>query len=111
MTDNYPRASALGIALFAVMFATLSLYRVMLRGGQFATITGKAFRPRTMAMGRLAWVLFAACLAYVIVAAFPSMKALKDWYASPEYAAAFAFRAAAVKRRMIFVAGVHEPAG
>jgi uncharacterized protein (DUF1330 family) len=46
----------------------------------------------------------------VIVAEFPSMKALKDWYASPEYAEAFAFRAAAVKRRMIFVAGVDEPA-
>ena len=47
----------------------------------------------------------------VIVAEFPSMKALKDWYVSPEYAEAFAFRAAAVKRRMIFVAGVDEPAG
>ncbi len=46
-----------------------------------------------------------------IVAEFPSMKALKDWYASPEYAEAFAFRAAAVKRRMVFVAGVDEPAG
>jgi uncharacterized protein (DUF1330 family) len=45
----------------------------------------------------------------VIVAEFPSMKALHDWYASPEYAEAFAFRAAAVKRRMIFVAGIDEP--
>ena len=47
----------------------------------------------------------------VIVAEFPSMKALKGWYASAQYAQAFAFRAAAVKRRMIFVAGVDEPAG
>ena len=46
----------------------------------------------------------------VIVAEFPSMKALKAWYASPEYAEAFAFRAAAVKRRMIFVTGVNQPA-
>lgn len=46
----------------------------------------------------------------VIVAQFPSMKALKAWYASPEYAEAFAFRAAAVRRRMIFVAGIDEPA-
>src|SRR5258708_4436510 len=73
---DYPRASALGIALFAVMFATLSLYRMMLRGGHFATITGKAFRPRTMAMGRLAWVLFAACLAYVAVAVVLPLAAL-----------------------------------
>ncbi len=46
----------------------------------------------------------------VIVVEFPSMKALKDWYASPRYAEAFASRAAAVKRRMIFVQGVGEPA-
>jgi uncharacterized protein (DUF1330 family) len=42
----------------------------------------------------------------VIVAEFPSLEALRDWYASPHYAEAFAFRAAAVKRRMIFVAGI-----
>ncbi|HEY2200587.1 MAG TPA: DUF1330 domain-containing protein [Solirubrobacteraceae bacterium] len=46
----------------------------------------------------------------VIVAEFPSMKAVHDWYSSPQYAEAFAFRAAAVKRRMIFVAGIDEPA-
>ncbi len=73
---DYPRASALGIALFVVMFATLSLYRMMLRGGHFATITGKAFRPRAMAMGRLAWVLFAVCLSYVAVAVVLPLAAL-----------------------------------
>jgi hypothetical protein len=40
------------------------------------------------------------------------MDALKAWYASPEYAEAFAFafafRATAVMRRMIVVAGVEE---
>jgi iron(III) transport system permease protein len=50
------------------MFATLSLYRSLVRRGNFATITGKAFRPRQMAIGRLAWLLFALCLAYVVVA-------------------------------------------
>src|SRR5215469_4775707 len=65
---DYPRASALGIALFTVMFATLSFYRFLVRRGNFATITGKAFRPRTMAMGRLAWLLFGLCLAYVVLA-------------------------------------------
>ncbi|HWD59176.1 MAG TPA: iron ABC transporter permease [Stellaceae bacterium] len=66
--QDYPRASALGLALFGVMFATLSLYRRLVRRGNYATITGKAFRPRQMAMGRLGWVLFAACLGYVVVA-------------------------------------------
>ena len=66
--SDYGRAAALGIGLFAVMFLTLSLYRVAIRRGHFATITGKAFRPRAMAIGRLAWLLFALCLAYVIAA-------------------------------------------
>ena len=66
--SDYGRAAALGIGLFAVMFLTLSLYRVAIRRGHFATITGKAFRPRAMAMGRLAWLLFGLCLAYVIAA-------------------------------------------
>ena len=73
---DYPRASAMGIALSAVMFATLSLYRLVVRRGNFATITGKAFRPRTMAMGRMAWVLFTLCLAYVVAAVFLPLSAL-----------------------------------
>jgi iron(III) transport system permease protein len=73
---DYPRASAMGIALFAVMFATLGLYRLVVRRGNFATITGKAFRPRTMAMGRMAWVLFALCFAYVVAAVFLPLAAL-----------------------------------
>jgi len=73
---DYPRASALGIALFAVMLVTLSVYRMIVRGGNFATITGKAFRPRRMAMGRMAWVLFAGCLAYVVAAVFLPLSAL-----------------------------------
>ena len=66
--SDYGRAAALGIGLFAVMFLTLSLYRVAIRRGHFATISGKAFRPRAMQVGRLAWILFALCLAYVIAA-------------------------------------------
>jgi uncharacterized protein (DUF1330 family) len=46
----------------------------------------------------------------VIVAEFPTMSALRDWYSSPQYAEAFAFRAAAVRRRLIFVAGIDESA-
>jgi len=47
----------------------------------------------------------------MIVVEFPSMAALKAWYASPEYAEAFAFRSAAIKRRLIAAAGVDEPPG
>src|SRR5262249_46564415 len=41
---DYGRASAMGLALFVVMFGMLTFYRYMIVGGSFATITGKAFR-------------------------------------------------------------------
>jgi uncharacterized protein (DUF1330 family) len=72
------------------------------------------FGGRYLVRGALAYVIEADWPAEepppqsVIVAEFPTMEALKSWYASPEYAEAFAFRAAAVKRRLIFVAGLDE---
>ena len=60
---DYGRASAMGLALFVVMFGMLTFYRRVIGRGSFATITGKAFRPRPMDMGRLAWVLFSVCAA------------------------------------------------
>src|SRR4029077_16916177 len=53
---DYGRAAAMGIALVAVMFLTLTIYRVIVRKGSYATITGKAFRPRVMDMGRWRWL-------------------------------------------------------
>src|SRR5262249_5436186 len=49
---EYGKASALGLALFGVMFATLSFYRWVVRRGTFATISGRAFQPRPIDMGR-----------------------------------------------------------
>jgi iron(III) transport system permease protein len=73
---DYGRASAMGLALFVVMFGMLTFYRYMIVGGSFATITGKAFRPRPMNMGRLAWVLFGICLLYVFLAVILPVAAL-----------------------------------
>lgn len=73
---DYGRASAMGLALFVVMFGMLTFYRYMIIGGSFATITGKAFRPRPMDMGRLAWFLFAVCLLYVFLAVILPIAAL-----------------------------------
>ena len=72
----YGRASAMGLTLFVVMFAMLTFYRWMVGRGSFATITGKAFRPRLMDMGRLAWVLFAVCALYVFLAVLLPIAAL-----------------------------------
>jgi iron(III) transport system permease protein len=64
----YGRAAAMGLALFAVMFGMLTFYRWIVNRGSFATITGKAFRPRPMDMGRLSWVLLGVCLLYILLA-------------------------------------------
>jgi iron(III) transport system permease protein len=65
---QFPRAAAMGVSLFAVMFAMVYIYRRVVRGGTYVTITGKAFRPRVMNVGRLRWPLLAMCWAYLGVA-------------------------------------------
>ena len=62
---DYGRAAALGLTLSTAMLATLGLARLLSRRGSFATISGKAFRPRPVAMGRGGWVLVALCWLYV----------------------------------------------
>jgi iron(III) transport system permease protein len=73
---DYGRASAMGLTLFVVMFGMLTFYRWMVGRGSFATITGKAFRPRPMDMGRWAWLLFALCCLYVLLAVILPIGAL-----------------------------------
>jgi len=65
---RFPTAAALGVSLFAVMFGMVWLYRRIVARGHYATITGKAFRPRVLRVGRLRWVLFAVCLLYLAIA-------------------------------------------
>lgn len=73
---DYGRASALGISLFLIMFATLALYRWLVKKGAYSTISGKAFRPRRMNMGRWTWVLAGFCWLYVFVAVVMPLGAL-----------------------------------
>jgi len=69
-----PLAAAMGVSLFAVMFLMLFLYRRLIAGRSYVTISGKAFRPRVMDVGRLRWVLFAVCIFYVLLSvALPLM--------------------------------------
>jgi iron(III) transport system permease protein len=65
---QFPRAAAMGVSLFAVMFAMVYVYRRVVSRGSYVTITGKAFRPRVMSVGRLRWSLLAVCAAYLGVA-------------------------------------------
>ncbi|HKG84836.1 MAG TPA: iron ABC transporter permease [Beijerinckiaceae bacterium] len=69
-----PLAAAMGVSLFAVMFLMLFLYRRLIAGRSYVTISGKAFRPRVMDVGRLRWLLFAVCVLYVLLSvALPLM--------------------------------------
>ena len=62
-----PLAAAMGVSLFAVMFVMLYLYRRVITGRSYVTITGKAFRPRVMEVGGLRWVLLGTCAFYVVL--------------------------------------------
>lgn len=65
---RFPQAAAMGVSLFALMFAMVYIYRRVVRGGSYVTITGKAFRPRVMDVGRLRWALLGVCGAYLGIA-------------------------------------------
>ena len=71
-----PLAAAMGVSLFAVMFAMIFLYRRITAGRSYVTVSGKAFRPRVMDVGTLRWVLFAVCAVYLIMSVFLPMVTL-----------------------------------
>jgi iron(III) transport system permease protein len=48
----------------------------VLRNGSYATITGKAFRPRPLRLGARAWPMVTVCWAYLTFAVFLPMAAL-----------------------------------
>jgi iron(III) transport system permease protein len=59
---RFPLAAAMGVSLFAVMFAMIFLYRRIVTAGSYATITGKAFRPRPMHVGGLRVQILFRCV-------------------------------------------------
>jgi iron(III) transport system permease protein len=62
-----PLAAAMGVSLFAVMFAMLFVYRRIVTRRSYVTITGKAFRPRVMDVGALRYALLAVCVLYILL--------------------------------------------
>jgi iron(III) transport system permease protein len=64
-----PLAAAMGVSLFVVMVLMLWLYRWITSRKSYVTVSGKAFRPRVIDMGRLRWALFALVVFYVSMSA------------------------------------------
>lgn len=73
---SYGKAAAMGLSLFLVMLAMLGGYRFIVTRGSYATITGKAFRPRPMDMGRARFALLSICLLYLLLAVILPVGAL-----------------------------------
>ena len=61
-------SATLGVLLLFVSAGGVWFYRSQTaRALAFSTITGKAYRPRRLQLGRLRWVLFAVCALYFFV--------------------------------------------
>jgi iron(III) transport system permease protein len=73
---QYGRAAALGLSLFAAMVVTLTFAKLIMRRGSYATITGKAFRPRPISAGSARWLLLAFAWAYIVLAVILPILAL-----------------------------------
>ncbi len=72
----YGHAAAMGLSLFGAMLVTLGLARVIMRHGSYATITGKAFRPRPMDVGLARYPLMGIAWGYILVAVILPLAAL-----------------------------------
>lgn len=92
LVQQYPpkiqTAAAMGVSLFAVMFVMLFIYRRIVMGGSYVTITGKAFRPRVADIGPLRYILLGVCVLYLTAAvALPLLTLL--WASLQKIAVAF----------------------
>jgi iron(III) transport system permease protein len=73
---DYGRAAALGLSLFAAMVVTLTIAKLIMRRGSYATITGKAFRPRPIDAGSARWLLLAIAWGYIVLSVILPVAAL-----------------------------------
>jgi iron(III) transport system permease protein len=73
---DYGRAAAMGLSLSGAMVLTLVAAKFIMRKGSYATISGKAFRPRPMEIGPIRWLLMAISWGYIIVAVILPLMAL-----------------------------------
>jgi iron(III) transport system permease protein len=73
---DYGRAAAMGLSLSGAMVITLGAAKFIMRKGSYATISGKAFRPRPMEIGAIRWLLMAISWGYIVVAVVLPLMAL-----------------------------------
>lgn len=80
LTNSFPprmeQASALGMILLLVSIVGIWLHGRILRGKDYAIITGRNYKPARLDLGRWRWLAFAICLFYVLVAVVLPMLSL-----------------------------------
>jgi len=72
----YNTAAAVAIILMVVTGGLVYLQQKVLSGRSYTTVAGKAFRPRSLDLGRWRWFTFALGLVYLIVVVVLPMLAL-----------------------------------
>jgi iron(III) transport system permease protein len=65
---NYGGAAAMGAVVLAIAAAGVVFANRLNRAGRHATVTGKAFRPRRIELGRWRWVAAACVVVFFVVA-------------------------------------------
>jgi iron(III) transport system permease protein len=63
----YDRATALCSIFLLFIFFLIWLHRIVLRGKEFTTISGRSYMVRTYPLGRWRWVSCAFCLLFILV--------------------------------------------
>ena len=74
--SNYQVAAALSVMLMVMTVAAVWLQRYLVGRRTHTSITGKAYRPRPMPLGRLRWPAFAICIVYFTLAVLLPLCAL-----------------------------------
>ena len=69
-------ASAFGVVLLLFLAALLFAQARLLRGRDYATVTGKGFRPRQLQLGKWRWLAFSFVLLYLFLAVLLPLWAL-----------------------------------
>ncbi len=73
---NHNQAAAVGATLMAVVFVVVFFQNRVLKRNDFATVTGKGYRPRKQSLGKWRWLALAGTILYLLVAVVLPMLAL-----------------------------------
>jgi iron(III) transport system permease protein len=66
-TPQYQYATALAFSVMALLFLLVIWQRLVLRGRNFQTVTGKGYSPTVAKLGPWRWVTFGFCVLFFIV--------------------------------------------